>query len=297
MKRKILLSLFCLAIVVLVCGMSGGCGETTHESSSYYSPNWMPDGRIICYKVTSRWSNALFGRKEQGDTSYITAMSVKGTNEVNLFETSGSYREVVCSPTGEKIAVYLPNYSGGISIYDYNGNKSVILNTEYIDSADWSPDASKLAYVSSRKLYVVNSDGTGNTQIATSAEAVAWRVGEKIVFIRLRGTDYSRVATVNSDGTSEEVFSLIGGDVQKSATQVFYRGRENLSLEPINAVRVANLNGVDDALQISNYQRSSLKLSFDNTKIVGGDLITGGGNFIGGIWVTNINDGTSTQIR
>ena len=58
-----------------------------------------------------------------------------------------------------------------------------------------------------------------------------------------------------------------------------------------------NINGSNKTKIISNYKRSTLKLSFDNAKIVGGDLITGGGSDIGGIWVTDINSGTSTKIR
>jgi len=127
----------------------------------------MPDGRIICYKVTSRWSNALWGRKELGDTDYITAMSADGTNEVDLFKTGGGgYGEVVCSPTGEKIAVFTPN-TDAVWIFDYSGNKTTILPGLGADSADWSPDGTKLAYVYNNKLYVVNADGTNNTLITS----------------------------------------------------------------------------------------------------------------------------------
>jgi len=258
----------------------------------------MPDGRIICWKVTSRWSTAIWGRKELGDTSYITAMDADGDNEVDLFEvTTDGAKEITCSPTGEMIA-YITNTasSSDVVITDYAGNvvKTPNVTANYLD---WSPDATKITYSYGRDLFVVDADGANNTQIATSAEAVAWRMGEKIAFVKYMGTDYSRIAIINSDGTSEEVTSHIGGDPQKDENTVYYRGRGDLSQESINAVRTVNLDGSGDTLKISNYERSTLKLSFDNTRIVGGDLITGGGSRIGGIWVTNLSDGISTNIR
>ena len=298
MKGKVSLVLIGLMVLFLATVINGGCGETVYESSSYYYPNWMSDGRIICYKVTSKWSNALWGRKELGDTSYITAMDVDGNNEVDLFEvTTDGAKEITCSPTGEMIA-YITNTasSSDVVITDYVGNvvKTPNVKANYLD---WSPDATNITYSYGRNLFVVNVDGSNNTQIATSAEAVAWRVGEKIAYVKYMGTDYSKIAIINSDGTSEEVTSHIGGDLQKDEHDIYYRGRGDLNQESINAVRVVNLDGSGDTLKISNYERSSLKLSFDSTKIVGGDLITGGGSRIGGIWVTNISDGTSTEIR
>lgn len=284
MKSKIYLIFLSLLLILLTTGMSGGCGETTHESSAYYSPNWMPDGRIICYKVTSKWSNALWGRKELGDTDYITAMSVEGTNEVNLFENTfkSGGGDAVCSPTGERIAVYSPGYPEGIAIYDYSGNKTLILSGEHVDSADWSPDGSKLAYISSRKLYIVNADGTGNMQISSEAsDPVSWRAGNII--------SYGYLFIIGADGTNNT--KLVSGAYPQnySSAEVVYLGADG--------VYKINTNGTGNSKLFSNYQRTTLKLSFDNTKIVGGDLIAGGGSHIGGIWITNISDGNSTKIR
>jgi len=53
-------------------------------------------------------------------------------------------------------------------------------------------------------------------------------------------------------------------------------------------------SGTGESTELSSYERSTLKLSFDNTKIVGGDLRDSG---ILGIWVTDISSGNSTKIR
>jgi Tol biopolymer transport system component len=294
MKGRNLLRFLGLGIAVLVVG---GCGEISHESSSYYFPNWMPDGRIIACKEFSQTTSSFWGPAPSELKYYITAITIDDNfnviKEENMFESFG--REITCSPTGELIGYV----DGEIYITDYKGNniRKITSTNDAVKYFDWSPDATKIAYSANNNLYIINIDGTNNNQIATSAEAVAWRVGEKIVFVRYMGTDYSRIATVNSDRTSEEVTPLIGGDPQKNETNIYYRGREDLNKELINAVRVTSLDGSGDALKISDYQRSTLKLSFDNTRIVGGDLITGGGSWIGDIWIIDINSGNSKRIK
>lgn len=279
-------TLFGLAMVM------GGCGATIHESSAYYYPNWLPDGRIVCWKVTSRWSEAIWGRKEEGTTAYITAMDPDGKNEVDIFEDSSWGGEITCSPTGEMIG-YIA-YPDKLTIVNLNGtNKRVVPNVaggaKYFD---WSPDGTKIAYAAYNQLYVINADGTGNTSIASGAYSVTWRSGNKIVYVYINGTDYLKIAAINPDGSSNEVFSIIGNEpqIKNGINEIVYSGLEK-------KVKKINMDGANDQLLFSNYERSTLKLSFDNTKIVGGDLITGGGSDIGGIWVTDINSGISTKIR
>ena len=291
MRGKLSLIALGFGIVLLTTGMSGGCGEQTFESFSYYYPNWMPNGRVICFKTESRWSEAIWGRRELGDTNYITAITINDSNEVvaeeNLFETNKGYAEMVCSPTGEMIVVYTPGYSNGIWIYDYKGNKSEILNGVSVDSADWSPDGSKIAYSADRKLYVVNVDGTNNIQIETSAEVVAWRVGEKIVYEGIVDGLYFYLFSINQDGSNNNQI-ISGTDPQKiDNNKIVYSGTANM-------VKLIYLTGTGEATISDTFSKSTLKLSFDNTKIVGGDLITGGGSWIGGIWIINI-DGTGEK--
>ena len=167
--------LFGLAMVM------GGCGATVHESSAYYYPNWMPDGRIVCWKVTSRWSEAIWGRKEEGTTAYITAMDPDGKNEVNIFEDSGWGGEITCSPTGEMIG-YIA-YPDKLTIVNLNGtDKRVVPNVAGgAKHFDWSSNAAKIVYTASNKLYVINVDGTGNSLISGEAYGdVAWRIGRKL---------------------------------------------------------------------------------------------------------------------
>lgn len=281
MNGKLIVSFLGLGLLTLVMVMMGGCGETQYSSSSYYYPSWLPDGRIVCWKVVSRWSNALWGRKELGNTAYITAMDADGSNEVNIFEDSGWGGEITCSPTGEMIG-YIA-YPDKLTIVNADGsNKRVVPNTTAgVKYFDWSPDAAKITYSANDNLYVINIDGANNMQIATSAEAVAWRVGDFI--------SYGYLYVINFDGTNNR-YLVAGSDPQNySSSEIVYLGSDG--------VYKINIDGSNNTKLVPNYQRTTLKLSFDNTKIVGGDLITGGGSDIGGIWVTNISDGTSTKIR
>ena len=55
---------------------------------------------------------------------------------------------------------------------------------ENIDSADWSPDASKLAYVPSRNCMWLILMGTGNTQIAPRGSCGV--AGGRTLFLTVR---------------------------------------------------------------------------------------------------------------
>lgn len=278
-----------MGLVILAVALFGlatvmdGCGATVHESSAYYYPNWIPDGRIVCWKVTSRWSEAIWGRKEEGTTAYITAMDSDGKNEVNIFEDSGWGGEITCSPTGEMIG-YIA-YPDKLTIVNLNGtNKRVVPNVaggaKYFD---WSPDGTKIAYTASNKLYVINADGTGNTQVTSEAVggSIAWRIGNKL--------SVSGIKVFNVDNHSAGYIVTGAYPQNYSANEVVYLGADG--------IYKINMDGTNGIKLFSNYTHSTLKLAFDNTKIVGGDLITGGGSDIGGIWVTDINSGTSTKIR
>jgi hypothetical protein len=269
-------------LLFLAAGMGGGCGETTYESSAYYYPNWMPDGRIVCWKVASKWSEALFGRRELGTTAYITAMNPDGSNETNIFEDSGWGGEITCSPTGEMIG-YIAGLDKLTIINSDGTNKRVIPNVASgATYFDWSPDATKIAYSASNKLYVINVDGTGNAILTIEASGpISWRVGNIL--------SYGYLYIIDSDGNNHN--KLITGAYPQnySISEVVYLGADG--------VYKVNMDGTNNVKLFSGYDRSTLKLSFDNKQIVGGDFITGGGSDIGGIWVTNISDGISTKIR
>jgi hypothetical protein len=281
-----LVALLGLAVLFLATGMNSGCGSTS-TSVLYDTPNWMPDGRIICNKLVVTTSQQLYGGGISESKGYLAAFYPNGTGEVDLFEIGALY-ETTCSPTGELVAAISPYYSGitrPIITYDYQGNLTVVPNTSNVDYLDWSPDLTKLVYSSGRNLYVINRDGTGKTQIATSAEAVAWRVGDKIAF-SFADSESSKVYVINEDGTSKEVVVSVG-----TKPQITYDNRVIYSGYGIQ-VESVKIDGSDKQILFSDDSAVSFsKLSFDDSKLAGG--IVGDP----GIWLINIDGTGYAKIR
>lgn len=277
------LSFLSLGLMILMLGMlmSGGCSGAISEYNYYYYPNWMPDGRIICSKVHEKQKEVAPGVVERIERKYyVTAMNDDGANEQNLFEISSEIKEITCSPTGELIA-YITTADGGITTSNYAGTNKIVLpgisGAEYLD---WSPNALKIVYSnSSRELHVVNSDGANDALISSEASGpVSWRVGTVI--------SYGYLYTINSDGTNNN--KLVAGAYPQnySASEVVYVGSGG-------AYKIG-FDGSGNTKLFSNYDKATLKLSFDNTKIVGGDFDQTG---IKGVYIINIDGTGGKQLR
>ena len=283
--------LFVLMLLIVIAGLlNGGCGSSS-TSVLYDTPNWMPDGRIVCSKLVITTSQQLYGGGVSESKGYIAAFWPSGTDEVNLYE-EGNVSEITCSPTGELIAYIHASYGGvrgGIMVSDYFGNKQLVQNTSDIKYLDWSPDANKLVFSdSSRNLYVINRDGTEKTKIAASAEAVAWRVGEKIVYEFVEN-GYVYLGRTNTDGSSKESFgsmSVYSPQISTTNSNYVY-GTASSAYRKLN---VSNVPLTEDIL-ITSFTMYKPRLSFDNTKIVSGAWGDPG------IWLINIDGTGYTKIR
>jgi len=85
-------------------------------------------------------------------------------------------------------------------------------HVEYADKAAWSPDGSKIAFVSMRDgslgIYVININGTGMTKLTSAPEAVddwpTWSPdGTKIAFSSVRGGAAQEIYVMDADGTNQ----------------------------------------------------------------------------------------------
>lgn len=279
--------LFGLLLLFGIAGLLiGGCGSST-TTSTYYYPNWTADGGIICIKkaVSSISGSVVFPGKEE-IRYYITTMNQSGTNEADIKEIN-RMGIVAASPLGNYIAVTEAN---NLKIFTTSGvDVKTIDLSDWINSFDWSPDESRIAYSDdvSKDLYILNISDEVKIKIASSAEGVAWKMGEKITF-SFADSKSSKIYTINLDGSSKEVVVIIGDNPQiTNDNRVVYQG---YGLQ----VRRANISGSNDELLFDGYERSALKLSFDNTRIAGGDL---DGSDIKGIWVYKIDGTTQKQLR
>jgi dipeptidyl aminopeptidase/acylaminoacyl peptidase len=200
-----------------------GAGGGTRMAAN---PSWSPDGRIA-YDSTHYQCND-YDCFEVPDG--ISVMNSDGTGNHQL--TSDGL-EPAWSPDGTKIAFTQPAVTGGAGlptrdIYTMNPDGTGITNltrTEYWfdeDSASWSPDGSKLAFVRSQsgccpEIWTMNADGTGLSRIGDSApdksgdRSPAWSPdGSKIAFTSERGSYYATTIVVR-DATGENQIDVASG--------------------------------------------------------------------------------------
>ncbi|MFH1319817.1 MAG: hypothetical protein ABII90_04080 [Bacteroidota bacterium] len=306
---------FSIALVILIIALlSAGCSENTSSTTgqiwtdtSYYYPNWMPDGRVVANRVDTTYQRtySFF----EGETNviidveyYIVTMEADGSDEENLIQLSGFADKISCSPVGEKIAWLA---EGEITVSDYHGNISATL--EYATEFDWSPSGDKIVYQISQdniiNLYTINIDGSDKNLISSEAEEgttlgyifagpVSWRDQNFISLVRFSPIMLARIFLINSDGSNHKL--LVNGTSPQnySDSEILYIGCEGSYIDRYSGVYKINIDGSNNTKLFDfPYETiETMKLSFDKNKIVYSDA----GNYI---HVINISDGQSTRLK
>jgi Tol biopolymer transport system component len=150
-----------LAVLGLTLALSAAAAPST---TSYWDPDWSPDGRQI----------AFVGRG--GSPGDLFVMNADGTGLRQL--THSSYagqnygaRQPAWSPDGKRI-VFGYGYSGmSVINVDGTGLRPFLTKPELVFGAAWSPRGKKIAFAGGGELngmsiYVVNPDGTHRTLVA-----------------------------------------------------------------------------------------------------------------------------------
>ncbi|MDF2771176.1 MAG: tolB [Geminicoccaceae bacterium] len=111
-------------------------------------------------------------------------------------------------PTSDMIVFERLVNAGLASIHIVNPDGTGLTKVGDGEMPSWSPDHSKIVFVASRLIRIMNADGTGAKNLTTtgSSRMPSFSAdGQKIVFIRENARGRTDVYTVNVDGTNEQV--------------------------------------------------------------------------------------------
>jgi len=275
-----------VVVLLLAMGMNGGCGGRFYDEISYEYPNWTPEGLIYCQKATTHYREygGIGGRYNETlgtDYSYVI-MDTDGNNETTLPYKSYPY----FSPKGTYVALINGNTISIIRRSDNTQVYSFAPTTESIKALDWGPYEDKLVYLKSKgDIDVININGSGDFNIATSGESVSWKHGNKIVFEYLDGL-YTPTAVINPDGTGRIDLgpqSISSAVVSLTATNEIY-GKHGSEYGYVDISTVPP----QYYTKISPFDGYLPKLNARGDKVVYSKYMAGG------IWVINI-DGTGLK--
>ena len=187
-------------------GGTGGTGLTNLTNNPDFDgfPACSPDGCLIAF---------LSERDGNGE---IYVMNADGSGQTRLTDNPAIDSEPAWSPDGKRIA-FTSDRDGNSEIYvmsaDGSGQTNLSNNPAgdwlsipeqafYLPSA-WSPDGKRIAFESSRdgngEIYVMNSDGTGQTNLTNNPagdSTPAW------------SPDGSRIAFVSDLDGSVEIYGM-----------------------------------------------------------------------------------------
>ena len=179
--------------------------EASLATSLSSSPTKITDHQANMVTENNSWSvndEIVFVSNRGGDNFDLWKMNSDGSNPTQLTDDSliEFWGETCWSPDGNKIAYiaydgYMKNY---LMVVNGDGSgKRELVNVadgdDYIGGIAWSPDSSKIAYGfgegegwdNDYNIWVINADGTGNTQLTTDGQSgnLSWSPdGTKIVY-------------------------------------------------------------------------------------------------------------------
>jgi Tol biopolymer transport system component len=201
--------------------------------------DWSPDEKQFLFSSNKVYENEMY--------SDIFVMDINGSEMINLTNSHSVDSDPMWSPDGSKIVfvserngyteLFMMNIDGTHqnsistisqlpswiaecqSIYGPNAQNSSEENSEYYlelpygcmldNDPAWSPDGSKIAFVSARdgnkEIYMMNVNGTGLINISNHTaddDNPSWSPdGSKIIFASNRDGDYYQIFIMNIDGS------------------------------------------------------------------------------------------------
>lgn len=224
----------------------------------------------------------------------IYTMNSDGTHQTRLTNTAAQDRYAKWSPDGSKIA-FTSNRDGTNGIHEENNeiyvmnsdgtNQTRLTNNSVSDESPvWSPDGTKMAFVSYRdgeaEIFVMNANGANPIQLTENGRddgGPAWSPdGTKIVFYSNRDGFVStvRLYVMNADGSSETPLTNTSASDARDLHSAWSPDGTKIAFSssrigPNTQLYVMNADGTN-ITQITNYAADSYPVSWapDGTKIV-----------------------------
>ena len=230
-------------------------------------------------------SSAVVGREHNSDSRQADA---RGSIAEKL-RVANPYHPV-SGNTGSPRIVFGSARNGGnhdVFLMDIDGGNQVRLTTSlaYDDQPKWSPDGSKIAFMSGRdgnlEIYTMNADGSAQTRITNNPLAdgfPAWsHDGTKIAFVRgnLNSPSTFEIFVMNADGsnqtqlTTDSAIDGVPSWSPDSAKIVFMSGGSSVFDPNSFEIFVMNANG-SNRTRLTNNTIADGQPSYspDGTKIL-----------------------------
>jgi Tol biopolymer transport system component len=176
--------------VYLVNSSGGGLKQI---AQGFGQPSWSPDGTKLAVRSYGT------GNEE------IWLLSLDGSGAVRLTDDAARDNSPAWSPDGTRIA-FVSDRSGTAQIQvmnaDGTGLKALTTGSASAGEPAWSPDGSKIAYsVGGLSIYVMKSDGSGATKLATGATHPAWSPDGTQIAYAGSAAPGSSIFVMNADGS------------------------------------------------------------------------------------------------
>jgi TolB protein len=151
----------------------------------------------------------------------VFVMEPDGSNQTNLTNHPANDFDPVWSPEGDAIAFLSErgNEQGeGRFVFVMKADGSGVTQLSTMPGSawpDWSPAGSQIAFGHNSDIYVINSDGSGETNLTNSEDGDGQPKfspdGQRIAWIRSNGND-TQLYTMNTDGSDPQQVTT-GGEI------------------------------------------------------------------------------------